>query len=89
MGLTPMRTLTLLLGQPARHAGRHRWSYVNAGTQLAQIDSAGRHPVARACWAASCCWACFRWWPRQSLGWLQRRKVYARWTTAAHASTAT
>jgi hypothetical protein len=76
----------LLLGQPGRHAGRHV-VYVNAGTQLAQIDSLCRHPLAGAARLLRAA----RHLPadrarRSSSG--ARRKVYAGWPKPA-ASTAT
>jgi hypothetical protein len=56
--------------------------YVNAGTQLARIESLAGI-LSPGCWAPSCCSACSRCWPRRSSTPWQARKVYAGWPKPA------
>jgi hypothetical protein len=69
--------LDLLLGQPGRHARRHL-VYVNAGTQLARIESVGGI-LSPASSARSRCSRSSRFIAKRVVAWIEARKVYARW----------
>lgn len=78
MGLTPIRALTFyLVSQAGMLAGTA--AYVNAGTQLAQLDSLSGI-VSPALLASFALLGLFPWIARMILNVLKRRKVYARWT---------
>lgn len=78
MGLTPIRALTFyLVSQAGMLAGTA--GYVNAGTQLAQLDSLSGI-VSPALLASFALLGLFPWIARMVLNLLKRRKVYARWT---------
>ncbi|MES2845047.1 MAG: FAD-dependent oxidoreductase [Pseudomonadota bacterium] len=77
MGLTPMRALTFyLVSQVGMLAGTA--VYVNAGTQLAQIDTLSgiASPAVLVSFALL---GLFPWIARMVLTAFKRRKVYARW----------
>jgi pyruvate/2-oxoglutarate dehydrogenase complex dihydrolipoamide dehydrogenase (E3) component/uncharacterized membrane protein YdjX (TVP38/TMEM64 family) len=77
MGLTPMRALTFyLVSQVGMLAGTA--VYVNAGTQLAQIDTLSgiASPAVLVSFALL---GLFPWIARMVLTAFNRRKVYARW----------
>jgi pyruvate/2-oxoglutarate dehydrogenase complex dihydrolipoamide dehydrogenase (E3) component/uncharacterized membrane protein YdjX (TVP38/TMEM64 family) len=77
MGLTPMRALTFyLVSQVGMLAGTA--IYVNAGTQLAQIDTLSgiASPAMLVSFALL---GLFPWIARMVLTAFKRRKVYARW----------
>ncbi|MFN3846109.1 MAG: FAD-dependent oxidoreductase [Paracoccaceae bacterium] len=81
MGLTPIRTLTFyLVSQMGMLAGTA--AYVNAGTQLAGLDSLSGivSPMLLMSFALL---GLFPWIARMFLNALNRRKVYARWTKPA------
>lgn len=81
MGLTPIRTLTFyLVSQVGMLAGTA--VYVNAGTQLARIDSLSGilSPVLILSFALL---GLFPWIARVVVGVLRRRKVYAGYTRPA------
>lgn len=81
MGLTPIRALTFyLVSQVGMLAGTA--VYVNAGTQLARLDSLSgiASPTLLASFAAL---GLFPWIARMFLNAIKRRKVYARWTRPA------
>lgn len=78
MGLTPIRTRTFYwVSQLGMLAGTA--VYVNAGTQLAALDSLSEivSPPLLASFAAL---AVFPWIARAIVGILRRRRVYAGWT---------
>ena len=76
----------LLLDQPARHAGRH-FVYVNAGTQLARIDSLSGI-VSPGLLGSLVLLGVFPLIAKKIIDMVQARKIYARWKRPAH-STAT
>ncbi len=81
MGLTAIRALTFyLVSQAGMLAGTA--VYVNAGTQLAQLDSLSgiASPTLLASFALL---GLFPWIARMFLNAIKRRKVYARWTQPA------
>ncbi len=81
MGLTPIRALTFyLVSQVGMLAATA--IYVNAGTQLAQLDSLSgiASPGLLASFALL---GLFPWIARKVLAVLKNRKVYARWTRPA------
>ncbi len=78
MGLTPIRAITFyLMSQVGMLAGTA--VYVNAGTQLAQLDSLSgiASPPLLLSFALL---GLFPWIARMFLNSLKRRKAYARWT---------
>ena len=78
MGLVPIRALTFYgVSQVGMLAGT--LVYVNAGTQLAQIDSLGGI-VSPGVMLSFVLLGVFPLIAKAVLGWLQRRRVYARWT---------
>jgi pyruvate/2-oxoglutarate dehydrogenase complex dihydrolipoamide dehydrogenase (E3) component/uncharacterized membrane protein YdjX (TVP38/TMEM64 family) len=81
MGLTPMGVLRYaLVSQIGMLAGTA--VYVNAGTQLAAIDSA-RDIVSPGLLGSFVLLGLFPLLAKAGVGWLQRRKVYAKWTKPA------
>ena len=82
MGLTPIRTWTFYwVSQLGMLAGTI--VYVNAGTQLAKIDSLARHPVAGAGRLVRPARPLSARWRRKSSTSLKARRVYASWQTPA------
>ncbi|WP_211300664.1 FAD-dependent oxidoreductase [Simplicispira suum] len=78
MGLMPIRTLTFYgVSQIGMLAGT--LVYVNAGTQLAQIDSLGGI-VSPGVLLSFALLGVFPLLAKAVLRWVQRRRVYARWT---------
>ncbi|WP_027994995.1 FAD-dependent oxidoreductase [Simplicispira psychrophila] len=78
MGLVPIRSLTFYwVSQLGMLAGT--LVYVNAGTQLAQIDSLAGI-VSPGVMLSFVLLGVFPLIAKSVLGWLQRRRVYARWT---------
>ncbi|MGV8936935.1 MAG: FAD-dependent oxidoreductase [Allorhizobium sp.] len=82
MGLTPLRALTFYwvsqLGMlPATAV------YINAGTQLAHIDSTA-DILSPGILASFALIGIFPWIAKSGLGWWKRRKVYARWQKPRH-----
>lgn len=78
MGLVPIRTLTFYgVSQIGMLAGT--LVYVNAGTQLARIDSLAGI-VSPGVLLSFALLGVFPLLAKKVLGWLQRRRVYARWT---------
>ena len=78
MGLVPIRSLTFYgVSQVGMLAGTV--VYVNAGTQLAQIDSLAGI-VSPGVLLSFALLGVFPLLAKAVLGWLQRRRVYARWT---------
>ncbi|MFN7225195.1 MAG: FAD-dependent oxidoreductase [Paracoccaceae bacterium] len=78
MGLTPIRTLTFyLVSQTGMLVGTA--VYVNAGTQLAKLDSLSGI-VSPALLMSFALLGLFPWMARMFLNALNRRKVYARWS---------
>ncbi len=78
MGLVPIRSLTFYgVSQVGMLAGT--LVYVNAGTQLAQIDSLAGI-VSPGVTLSFVLLGVFPLIAKGVLGWLQRRRVYARWT---------
>ncbi len=81
MGLTPIRTLTFyLVSQAGMLAGTA--VYVNAGTQLAQIESLSGI-VSPTLLLSFALLGLFPWIARMVLNLLKRRKAYARWSRPA------
>lgn len=81
MGLTPMRAVTFyLVSQAGMLAGTA--VYVNAGTQLARLDSLSGL-VSPAMLASFAALGLFPWLARLVLGAVRRRKVHARWNKPA------
>lgn len=81
MGLTPMRLPTFAwVSQLGMLAGTA--VFVNAGTQLAQLDSLSGilSPAVLVSFAVL---AIFPWIARAIMGIIRRRRVYARWTRPA------
>jgi len=81
MGVTPIRTLNFyLVSQAGMLAGTA--VYVNAGTQLARLDSLSgiASPTLLVSFALL---GLFPWIARMILNAIKRRKVYARWTQPA------
>ncbi len=77
MGLVPIRTMTFYcVSQVGMLAGT--LAYVNAGTQLAQIDSLAGI-VSPGVLLSFALLGVFPLVAKAVLGWLQRRRVYARW----------
>ena len=78
MGLVPIRSLTFYgVSQVGMLAGT--LVYVNAGTQLAQINSLAGI-VSPGVMLSFVLLGVFPLVAKAALGWLQRRRVYARWT---------
>lgn len=78
MGLTPIRAATFYwVSQVGMLAGT--LVYVNAGTQLARIDGLAGI-VSPGLLASFALLGVFPLIAKGVLGWLQRRRVYARWT---------
>ncbi|MBC7137492.1 MAG: FAD-dependent oxidoreductase [Defluviimonas sp.] len=78
MGLTPMRTPTFyLVSQAGMLAGTA--VYVNAGTQLARLESLSGIVSAPLLFSFALL-GLFPWIARMVLNLLKRRRVYARWT---------
>lgn len=78
MGLTPIRTFTYVwVSQVGMLLGT--LVYVNAGTQLAQIDSLG-DIVAPGLLGSFVALGLFPWVARWLMGLLKRRRVYKGWT---------
>jgi len=78
MGLTPMRAGRFYaVSQVGMLAGTA--VYVNAGTQLAAIESPG-DILSPGLLGSFVLLALFPWLARAGVGWLERRKVYAKWT---------
>lgn len=78
MGLTPIRTVTYVwVSQVGMLLGT--LVYVNAGTQLAQIDSLG-DIVAPGLLGSFVALGLFPWVARWLMGLLKRRRVYKGWT---------
>lgn len=78
MGLTPVRTLTFyLVSQVGMLAGTA--AYVNAGTQLAGLDSLAGI-VSPKLLLSFALLGLFPWIARMVLNIFKRRKAYARWT---------
>ncbi len=81
MGLTPMRTSTFyLVSQAGMLPGTA--AYVNAGTQLAQLESLSG-VLSPALLLSFALLGIFPWIARMLLDALKRRRVYARWTRPA------
>ncbi len=81
MGLTPVRTLTFyLVSQVGMLAGTA--AYVNAGTQLAGLDSLAGI-VSPPLLLSFALLGLFPWIARMVLNMLKRRKAYARWSKPA------
>ncbi|RNF36026.1 FAD-dependent oxidoreductase [Paracoccus methylarcula] len=81
MGLSPMRVTTFwLVSQAGMLAGTA--VYVNAGTQLAQIDSLSEI-VSPALLLSFALLGIFPWIARMFVNILRRRKAYARWKRPA------
>lgn len=77
MGLTPIRTWTFYwVSQVGMLAGTV--VYVNAGTQLAQIDSVGGI-LSPAILGSFALLALFPFIARKVVDWIKARKVFARW----------
>ena len=80
MGLTPIRTWTFYwVSQVGMLAGTI--VYVNAGTQLAKIDSVGGI-LSPAILGSFALLAVFPFIAKRLLAWIEARKVYARWQDA-------
>lgn len=78
MGLTPIRALTFyLISQVGMLAGTA--AYVNAGTQLARLDSLSGI-VSPPLLLSFALLGLFPWIARMVLNFVKRRKVYARWS---------
>lgn len=78
MGLTPIRALTFyLVSQVGMLAGTA--AYVNAGTQLARLDSLSGI-VSPPLLLSFALLGLFPWIARMVLNFVKRRKVYARWS---------
>ena len=81
MGLTPIRVLTFyLVSQAGMLAGTA--VYVNAGTQLAQLNSLSGI-VSPGLLLSFALLGLFPWIARMFLNLLKTRKIYARWTRPA------
>ncbi len=81
MGLTPLRTLTFyLVSQAGMLAGTA--VYVNAGTQLAQIEGV-RGLVSPSLIASFALLGAFPWIARSSLRFFKRKRVYKGWKRPA------
>ena len=77
MGLTRMRTRTFYgVSQLGMLAGT--LVYVNAGTQLGRLTSL-QDILSPALLGSFVLLASFPWLARQGLGWVQQRRLYARW----------
>ena len=77
MGLTRMRTRTFYgVSQLGMLAGT--LVYVNAGTQLGRLSSL-QDILSPALLGSFVLLASFPWLARQGLGWVQQRRLYARW----------
>jgi pyruvate/2-oxoglutarate dehydrogenase complex dihydrolipoamide dehydrogenase (E3) component/uncharacterized membrane protein YdjX (TVP38/TMEM64 family) len=77
MGLTTLRTWTFYwVSQLGMLAGTA--VYVNAGTQLAHIQSL-RDVASPGLLGAFALLGLFPWLAKAAMAWLQKRKVYARW----------
>jgi pyruvate/2-oxoglutarate dehydrogenase complex dihydrolipoamide dehydrogenase (E3) component/uncharacterized membrane protein YdjX (TVP38/TMEM64 family) len=77
MGLVPIRTVTFYwVSQAGMLAGTVM--YVNAGTQLASIDSLSGIVSPRV-WLSFALLAIFPLLAKGAVGWMRRRRVYARW----------
>ena len=83
MGLTPIRTLDLLLGQPARHAGRHRRLRERRHAARRRSRSLSRHPLAGAARLSFVLLGIFPLIAKKLVACVQARKVYARLEAAA------
>ncbi|MBY4678479.1 FAD-dependent oxidoreductase [Marinobacterium arenosum] len=82
MGLTPIRATTFYwVSQVGMLAGT--LVYVNAGTQLAQLDSLAGI-LSPALLFSFALLGLFPLLARKVLAWVQRRRVYARWQRPAH-----
>ncbi len=78
MGLTPIKTSTFYwVSQIGMLPGT--LIYVNAGTQLAKIDTIS-DILSPALLGSFFLLAVFPWLSKQVLEWLQQRKIYANWT---------